>query len=109
MRGGTFPIFGYHCILLQLHPVRMGNLLTPLRHRRRTVRQFSGSNDTEAAVLECVGLTASRYRALILDNNRADLTALDAHALHQSRHFCQGEHLPFAMLYLTKLTYTSQS
>jgi hypothetical protein len=58
----------------------MGNLLTPLRHRRRTVRQFSGSNDTEAAVLECVGLTASRYRALILDNNRADLTALDAHA-----------------------------
>jgi hypothetical protein len=64
----------------------MGDLLNLLWHHRSAEWQFSGSNDAEAAVLECVGLTASRHRALILNDDRADLTTLDAHALYQSHH-----------------------
>ena len=45
-------------------------------------RQFSSIDDEEATVFNGVGLAASRHRALILNDDLAGFTALDAHTVH---------------------------
>ena len=59
-----------------------GNLLVPLRLCRCAQRQLGSINDKEAPVLECAGSTTTRHCALILNDNLAGWTALEAHALH---------------------------
>jgi hypothetical protein len=53
-----------------------------------SARQFSSVNDKKAAVLECHRSAANRHGTLILNDNLAGLTALDAHTLNNCfRHF----------------------
>jgi hypothetical protein len=62
--------------------------LTLLRLYRRIGPQFSSINNKKAAVLECIRSAATRHGALILNDNLASLTALDAYALsNYFRHF----------------------